>query len=45
MNNETGGTIKRKTVKEHNVRISSNATMNVSEQCSISASKGNRLWE
>ena len=41
MNYEMGGTILSKTVKEKGVTM--NASMKVSEQCRIAASKGNQV--
>ena len=43
MNYEMGGTILSKTVKENDLGVTLNATMNVSEQCRIAASKGNQV--
>ena len=43
MNYEMGGTILSKTVKEKYLGITINANMKVSEQCRISASKGNQV--
>ena len=41
MNNEMGGTILSKTVKEKDLGVTMNANMKVSEQCIHAASKGN----
>ena len=38
-----GGTILSKTVKEQYIGVSMNANMKVSEQCRITASKGNHV--
>ena len=43
MNNEMGGTILSKTVKEKDLGVTMNANMKVSEQCRITASKGNQI--
>ena len=43
MNYEIGGTILSKTVKEKYLGLTINASMNVSEQCRIAASKGNQI--
>ena len=45
MNYDMGGTIVSKTVKENDlgVGLTLNANMNVSEQCTIEASKGNQV--
>ena len=43
MNYEMGGTILSKTVKEKGLGVSMNASMNVSEQCRIAASKGKQV--
>ena len=43
MNYEMGGTILSKTVNEKDLGVSTNANMNVSEQCRIAASKGNQV--
>ena len=43
MNNEMGGTILSKTVKEKYLGVKLNANMKVSEQCRIAASKGNQV--
>ena len=43
MNYDMGGTILSKTVKEKYLGVTMNADMNVSEQCRIAASKGNRV--
>ena len=43
MNYEKGGTILSKTVKEKDLGVTMNASMKVSEQCRIVASKGNQI--
>ena len=43
MDNEMGGTILSKTVKEKDLGVTMNANMKVSEQCRIAASKGNQV--
>ena len=43
MNYEMGGTILSKTVKEKYLGVTMNASMKVSEQCRIAASKGNQI--
>ena len=43
MNDEMGGTIISKTVKEKDLGVTMNANMKVSEQCRIAASKGNQV--
>ena len=43
MNCEMGGTILSKTMKEKYLRVTMNATIKVSEQCRIAASKGNQV--
>ena len=43
MNNEMGGTIISKTVKEKDLGVTMNSNMKVSEQCRIAASKGNQV--
>ena len=43
MNYEMGGTILSKTVKEKDLGVTMNASMKVSEQCRIAASKGNQI--
>ena len=43
MNNEMGGTILSKTVKEKDLGVTMNANMKVPEQCRIAASKGNQV--
>ena len=44
MNYEMGGTIISKTVKENDLGVTLNATMKVSEQCRIAASKARRTY-
>ena len=43
MNDEMGGTILSKTVKEKDLGVTMNANMKVLEQCIIAASKGNQV--
>ena len=43
MNYEMGGTILSTNVKEKDLGVTMNATMKVSEQCRIAASKGNQV--
>ena len=43
MNYEMGGTILSKTVKEKDLGVTMNASMKVSEQCRIAASKGSSI--
>ena len=43
MNYEMGGTILSKTVKGKDLGVTINASMKVSEQCRIAASKGNQV--
>ena len=43
MNYEMGGTILSKTVKEKDLGVTMNASMKVSEQCRIAASRGNQI--
>ena len=43
MDNEIGGTIVSKPVKEKDLGVAMNANMKVSEQCRIAASKGNHV--
>ena len=43
VNNEMGGTILSKTVKEKDLGVTMKANMKVSEQCRIAASKGNQV--
>ena len=43
MNYEMGGTILSKTVKKKDLGVTMNASMKVSEQCRIAASKGNQI--
>ena len=43
LNYEMGGTVLSKTVKEKDLGVTMNATMHVSEQCRIAASKGNQV--
>ena len=43
MNYDMGGTVLCKTVKENDLGVSMNANMKVSEQCKISASRGNHI--
>ena len=43
VNYEMGGIILSKTVKEKDLGVTTNANMKVSEQCIISASKGNQV--
>ena len=43
INYEMGGTTLSKTVKEKDLGVSMNATVKVSEQCRIAASKGNQV--
>ena len=45
MNNEMGGSILSKTVKEKDLGVTMNANMKVSEQCRIAASNGNQVLE
>ena len=45
MNNETGGTILCKTLKEKDLGITMNVNMKVSEQCRCAASKSNQIIE
>ena len=43
MNYELGGTIISKTMKEKDLGVTMNANIKVSEQCRITASKGNQV--
>ena len=43
MNYEMGGTILSKTVKEKDLGVTMSASMKVSEQCRIAASKGSQI--
>ena len=43
VNYEVGGTILSKIVKEKDLGVTMNASMKVSEQCRIAASKGNQV--
>ena len=43
MNYELGGTILSKTVKEKYFGVTMNSNMKISEQCRMSASKGNQV--